>query len=296
MNVLDNLDISIGKKARLHRLMYSYGLKNGTLNLLPIDHGLEHGPADFFSNPESLNPDYILNLALKLKFSGIVMHIGLAEKYMKKYAGTVPLVLKLNGKTAIPDDSFPISPLTSTVEDAVRLGADAIGYTLYVGTPKQKEDIEQFRKVKKDADKYGMPVIVWSYPRGKDIEEKGGKDSLYAIDYAARVGCELGADIIKINFPTVDESKMDLYPKPYDKLKLSPEDSIKKVIKSAGKTLVLVSGGSKTNDEDLLNKVELSMRAGACGIIFGRNLWQRPFEESNKLNNKITEIMKKHPR
>ena len=276
--------------------MYTYGLRNGTLNLLPIDHGLEHGPSDFFSNPMSIDPDYILNLALKLGFSGIVMHIGLAEKYMKKYVGDVPLVLKLNGKTSIPEDDAPISPLTASVEDAVRLGADAVGYTLYVGTPNQKEDIDQFRKVKREADRYGMPIIVWSYPRGKAIEEKGGKESLFAVDYAARVGCELGADIIKINFPVIDESKMDLYPEPYNKLYLSPGECIKKVVKSAGNTLVLVSGGSKISDEDLLKKVKLSMEAGGSGIIFGRNLWQRPFDESKKINDRIIEIMKCYSR
>jgi len=296
MDILSNLDLALGKRIRLYRLMYTYGLRNGTLNLLPIDHGLEHGPSDFFSNPGSLDPEYVLNLAISLGVSGIVMHIGLAEKYMKKYAGNIPLVLKLNGKTSIPDDDAPISPLTASVEDAVRLGADAVGYTLYVGTPDQKEDIAQFREVKRDADRYGMPIIVWSYPRGKAIEEKGGKESLYAVDYAARVGCELGADIIKINFPVIDESKMDLYPEPYNKLYLSQGECIKKVVKSAGNTLVLVSGGSKIGDEDLLNKVKLSMEAGSAGIIFGRNLWQRSRDDSWKINEKIRDIMKEYPR
>lgn len=296
MDILSNLDLALGKRVRLYRLLCSHGLRNGTMNLLPIDHGLEHGPRDFFSNPGSLDPEYVINLAVSLGVSGIVMHIGLAEKYMKKYAGVIPLVLKLNGKTSIPDDEAPVSPLTASLEDAIRLGADAVGYTLYVGTPNQKEDIAQFRKVKREADRYGMPIIVWSYPRGKAIEEKGGKESLYAVDYAARVGCELGADIIKINFPVIDNSKRDLYPEPYNQLDLSPGEAIKKVVKSAGNTMVLVSGGSKLGDEDLLNKVKLSMEAGATGIIFGRNIWQRSREDSWKINEKIRDIMKEYPR
>jgi class I fructose-bisphosphate aldolase len=112
-------------------------------------------------------------------------------------------VLKLNGKTEIPPDKAPISPCVATVEDAVHLGADAVGYTLYVGSPLQAEDFAQFRTVREDAERYGMPIIAWSYPRGEAIEAKGGRDSLYAVDYAARVACELGADIVKLTLRTV---------------------------------------------------------------------------------------------
>ncbi|MCK4909648.1 MAG: fructose-bisphosphate aldolase, partial [Planctomycetes bacterium] len=123
---LDDLNLSIGKKTRLGRLLYKYGPANGTLLLLPIDQGLEHGPVDFLSNPDSEDPEFQLKLAKDGNYSGIVFHIGLAEKYMKKYAGDVPLVLKLNGKTNIPSEDEAFSPLDASVEDAVRLGADAV--------------------------------------------------------------------------------------------------------------------------------------------------------------------------
>nr|NIV37426.1 fructose-bisphosphate aldolase [Anaerolineae bacterium] len=134
---LDDLDLSLGKRTRLHRLLYEHGPGNGTLLFLPIDQGLEHGPVDFFPNPESADPDYQCRLALEGGYSGIVFHVGLAQKYMRDYAGKVPLVLKLNGKTNIPPDNHAFSPQTASVEDAVRLGADAVGYTLYVGSPAQ---------------------------------------------------------------------------------------------------------------------------------------------------------------
>lgn len=288
---LDDLAISPGKRARLYRLLYEYGPANGTLLLLPIDQGLEHGPVDFFDNPESLDQDYIFRLAIEGDFSGVACHIGLAEKYFPPYAGKIPLVLKVNGKTNIPSDDEPFSPMTSSVDDAVRLGADAVGYTLYVGSPRQADDMAQLDSVRKQCERTGMPLIVWSYPRGKAIKEKGGQDSLYAVDYAARMACEMGADIVKLNEPKAGEN-LEKQPKPYNTLNLSAEAAIAKVVKSAGKTLVLLSGGSKIGDDDLLHKTRIAMDAGVTGLIFGRNLWQRKWDDSLAITARIHDILK----
>ncbi|HAL61491.1 MAG TPA: fructose-bisphosphate aldolase, partial [Chloroflexi bacterium] len=178
---LEDLDLSLGKRTRLYRLLYKYGPGNGTMLLLPIDHGLEHGPRDFLANPPSQDPEYQLRLAKEGGFSGIVFHIGLAQKHMGGYAGEVPLILKLNGKTNIPSEAYAFSPQTASVEDAVRLGADAVGYTLYVGSPSQGEDFIQLGRIREECDRYGLPLIIWSYPRGEAIEAKGGRDSIYAV-------------------------------------------------------------------------------------------------------------------
>jgi class I fructose-bisphosphate aldolase len=255
---------------------------------------LEHGPVDFFANPDSIDPIFQLKLAKEGGYSGIVFHIGLAEKYMKDFAGEVPLILKLNGKTSIPKDNYAFSPQIASVEDAVRLGADAVGYTLYVGSPAQEEDIQQFSEIREDCDALGMPLIMWAYPRGEAIEAKGGRDSLYAVDYAARVACELGADVVKLNLPEYDEARAKDLPKPYDQMKLSPQEAMEKVVRSAGRTLVLVSGGSKISDEDLLEKVKISMEAGVTGLIFGRNMWQRDLDKALKLTEKIKRIMSEY--
>ena len=172
---LDDLDLSAGKRGRLYRLLYKYGPGNGRLMILPIDQGLEHGPRDFFVNPESINPEFQLRLALEGGCSAIAFQVGLAEKYLKTFAGKVPLVLKINGKTEIPPDDEAFSPCNATVEDAVRLGADAVGYTSYIGSPRQDEDFIQFGKVRREAERAGMPVIMWAYPRGSAIDAKGGK-------------------------------------------------------------------------------------------------------------------------
>jgi class I fructose-bisphosphate aldolase len=291
---LRDLDLNLGKRTRLYRLLYRYGPANGRFLFLPIDQGLEHGPVDFFDNPDSVDPLFQLKLAKEGGYSGIVFHIGLAEKYLKGFAGDVPLILKLNGKTNIPSDKYAFSPQTASVEDAVRLGADAVGYTLYVGSPPQGEDIKQFSKIREDCDKFGMPLIMWAYPRGEAIEAKGGRDSLYAVDYAARVACELGADLVKLNLPEFDEQKAKDLPKPYDQMKFTAQEGLEKVVKSAGRTLVLVSGGSKISDEDLLDKVKACMEAGVTGLIFGRNMWQRKFEDAMKLTEKIKRIMSEY--
>jgi class I fructose-bisphosphate aldolase len=171
----EDLNLSTGKRARLYTMMYEHGPANGTLMLLPIDQGLEHGPIDFFDNPDALDTDWVLRLAVEGNFSGIAYHIGLAEKYHKQYAGRVPLVLKINGKTNIPPDDNSFSPLTSSVEDAVRLGASAVGYTLYVGSPSQDRDLQQADDVRRACEKYGMPLIVWSYPRGSASRRKAAR-------------------------------------------------------------------------------------------------------------------------
>jgi class I fructose-bisphosphate aldolase len=289
---LDDMTLSIGKKARLHRLLYEHGPGNGTMLFLPIDQGLEHGPLNFFENPPAADPDFQCRLALDGGYSAVVFHIGLAEKYMHQYAGRLPLVLKINGKTNVPSDAEAFSPLTSSVEDAVRLGADAVGYTLYVGSPSQDIDINQFNEVRRDCERYSMPLIMWAYPRGAAMDTKGGKDSLYAVDYAARIACELGADVVKINFPKIEESQMDKYPKPYNTIKMGFEESVRHVVKTAGRTMVLFSGGSKVGDEDLVYKARTAMECGATGLIFGRNMWQRPMDKALEVTETVKTMMR----
>ena len=289
---INELGLSTGKKARLYRILHRHGLGNGTALFLPYDQGLEHGPRDFFANPAASDPAYIVKLAMEGGFNGIAVQIGLAEKFYWDYAGEVPLVLKLNGKTDIPSDAEALSPVNATVADAVRLGADAVGYTLYVGTPAQDADFAQYRQVREEARRLGMPLIVWAYPRGAAIEAKGGKDSFYAVDYAARTASELGADVVKVNFP--DPGKRTAVPGPYTG-EFSSQDAIDGVVRSANRTLLLVSGGTRAGDEAMLDKGRQSMDAGATGLIFGRNVWQREHAESLRFIAQLRDILAKYP-
>lgn len=165
--------LNAGKKARLRRILYQFGLRNGTALFLPYDQGLEHGPRDFFANPEAGDPAYVARLAVEGGFNGIAIQIGLAEKFYRDYAGEVPLILKLNGKTDIPADDQALFPLHASVADAVRLGADAAGYNLHVGTPAAEADFAQYRQVRDEARRLGMPLIVWGLPARRGDRGQG---------------------------------------------------------------------------------------------------------------------------
>ena len=296
---LDLDHIGPGEKRRLYEMMFRHGPGNGKMMFLPIDQGLEHGPGDFFPNPPSLDFEYQLSLAEEGGYSGIVCHIGLAERHFKKYAGKVPLILKLNGKTNIPSDEEAFSPVDAEVEDAVKLGADAIGYTLYVGSPRQDEDFVQFMEVRREARRLGMPIIMWAYPRGEFTDRvHGGNNSLAMVDYAARVANELGATLVKLNLPQKPRNnKYDPegpFKKYNDCVDMPLLDQMRMVVNSAGRCGVLVSGGSKISDEDLLDKAGLCLDAGVDGLIFGRNMWQRKYENALKMTREIKELMLKY--
>jgi fructose-bisphosphate aldolase, class I len=280
-----------GKRARLRRLLFEFGPGNGTLLLLPIDQGIEHGPRDFFPNPASKDPEYQFRLAAEAGYSAIACQIGLAEKYYPDYAGQVPLLLKVNGKTDVPPSDDALSTCNASVEDAVRLGADAVGYTLYVGSPRQDADLEQLRQVRQDCDRFGMPLVVWAYPRGAALDKKGGQATFYAIDYAARMAMEMGADVVKLNMPKIDPEKDKLAPAPYNEMEVSQEEAVRQVVESAGRSLVVLSGGSRIDDDKLLEQTRFIMGAGGSGVIYGRNVWQREWSEALDIVEQIKEIM-----
>ena len=237
--------MSIGSKVRLSRIV-----KRGKILLLAMDQGLEHGPKDF--NAKNIDPDFVLDVAAKGGFTGLAIHKGVAYKYFEDYAGKVPLVLKLNGRTnIIPKEDIYSSPV-ATVKEAVRLGADAIGYTLYVGSPSEAQMFREFGAIQAECEEYGMPTIVWAYPRGKFVKDE--KDPA-TVAYAARCALELGADIVKVNYTGSTET-------------------FKQVVSAAQKCKVISAGGSKQTDEEFLAKAREVMAAGAVGFAVGRNVWQ----------------------
>jgi class I fructose-bisphosphate aldolase len=293
-NSLSALSLAHGKRTRLFNLLYGHGPANGTLMVLPLDQGLEHGPADFFPNPAALDTEFQFRLAIEGRFSAIALGVGLAEKYLRDHAGRIPLVLKLNGKTNIPDDSEAVSPAFASVEDAVRLGADAVGYTVYVGSPRQDVEIREYGKVRQECERFGMPLVVWAYPRGRGIEAKGGKGTLFAQDYAARVAEELGADVVKLHEPAAEAGAS---PEPYRSLREDAAGRLRRVVRSAGKVMVLFSGGVKQDDDAaVLQKVRLYMDCGATGVMFGRNMWLRDFDAALALTRRVHAIMRRFPR
>ncbi len=240
-------------------------LKKKKALFLAYDQGLEHGPTDF--NDENVNPGYIIEIARKGKYTGVVFQKGIAEKYNKEIKKSkVPLIVKLNGKTNLFKGE-PISRQLCSVEEAIKLGAKAVGYTIYIGSDYEDEMLQEFENIQRQAHAKGVPVITWIYPRGKSIE---GKSASELMAYSARTGLEIGADIIKMQYNG------------------NPED-LKWAVKSAGKTKVVIAGGVKKGEEEFLKQVKEIMNSGAIGLAIGRNVWQaeKPLEITRKIKKVI---------
>lgn len=235
--------------------------KDGKALFLAYDQGMEHGPTDF--NDDSVDPKEVLRIADSGFFTAVILQKGIAEKY---YAGgnyKVPLIVKLNGKTNLVKDEDPYSPQVCSVKEALGYGAAAVGYTIYIGSEFEPKMTEEFGRIEQEAEEAGIPVIAWMYPRGRNVlEEKDPK----VVAYAARVGLELGADVVKVSWP-------------------GDKESFKWVVESAGKTKVVVAGGSKENLDDFLVRTREILAAGGIGLAVGRNVWQseKPLEVAEKI-------------
>ncbi len=231
--------------AQVHRI-----LSNGKALMLAYDHGFEHGPKDF--NVKTIDPSFVFDVALEAGFTGIVVHAGIAEKYYNTFYRDVPLIVKLNGHTRLGVKPL-ISSQVCSVERAIKLGADAVGYTIYPGSHEEHEMLEEAASVVEKAHDYGLPVILWSYPRGNGVEELNTD----VIAYAARLGLELGADFVKLKYN-------------HDR------EGFKWVLKSAGRAKVLVAGGERVVDEEFLSFVKEALSIGVSGFVVGRNIFQNP--------------------
>ena len=266
-------------------------IPKGKAMILAYDQGLEHGPRDFLKNRESINPLHIINIAREANFTGLVLHAGIADKYNDEiHRANVSLILKLNGKSELYTNDDPYSPQLYSVDDAIALGAKAVGYTVYTGSKYEYLMNKEFTAIIREAHKKNLPVIGWMYPRGNSIDKMESTSSTMAIakkerennsraadettaivSYAARVGLELGADIVKVKYT-------------------GSVESFSQVVASAAPTKVVMSGGAITNtDDDFLSMVSNIMQAGATGIAVGRNVWQR--ENAVSFSKKIYQVI-----
>ena len=239
--------------------------KEGKAFFLAYDQGLEHGPTDF--NDKNVDPEKIIEIAEEGEFTGIIFQKGLAEKYGDKLNKIeTPLIIKLNGKTNLVKGD-PVSRQLCSVEEAIQLGAKAVGYTIYLGSKHESEMMEEFEKIEAKARDENIPLIVWMYPRGESIE---GKDKKELMAYSARAGLELGADIIKIKY----EGK---------------KEDLEWAVEAAGKTKIVIAGGVKKDKGKFLKRIEEIMDAGCIGLAVGRNIWQaeKPLEVSRKISEII---------
>lgn len=291
---------STGEMARMSQMVRP----SGTTMILPYDQFIEHDNR-YAKKAWAADPDYICQLAVDGGYNAVAIHYGLAKRYWHKFAAKVPLILKVNGKTSFPDQSEPLSVHTSWVEDAVKLGASGIGYTMYYGSPRQTEDLPQLASVREECDRFGMPLIVWAYPRGKAVDAKGGKECSYAVESAVRMAVEMGATVIKANLPEKAEGDFmnnEAVPKYYREIEgelsaLSEKEQkwerAKRVVAAAQGIPVLFSGGSQIGDSDLYENAEACIDAGTFGFIFGRNMWEREKGAALELTKKFQEMLDK---
>lgn len=284
-----------GVRTNLARFL-NHGRLGGTgkLVILPVDQGFEHGPARSFAvNPPAYNPLYHFQLALDAGCNGYAAPLGMLEAGVTEYAGELPLILKLNNHDLLHDDRDPISAVTGSVGDALRLGCAAVGFTIYPGSAESKEMYEQLREVAEEAKQCGLAVVVWSYPRGSALS-KEGETALDVVAYAAQIAAQLGANIVKVKLPSshleLAEAKK-IYAA--QEIPLEPlAERVRHVVQSCfdGRRIVIFSGGPKGGDDTLLQEATAIKAGGGYGSIIGRNSFQRAKPEAIALLKKIMDI------
>jgi class I fructose-bisphosphate aldolase len=284
-----------GTLTNLARLL-NHGTLAGTgkLVILPVDQGFEHGPARSFAvNPPGYNPQYHVELAIASGCNAYAAPLGSLEAVARDYAGEVPLILKINNHDVLQDEKDPLSAVTSSVEDAVRLGCVAIGFTIYPGSSHRVLMYETIQKATVEAKKAGLAVVIWSYPRGSGIS-KEGETALDVCGYAAQIAAQLGAHIIKVKLPSAHLEQAEAK-KVYEKTKVplaTLTERVSHVVQCAfaGRRIVIFSGGAAVDDAKVFEEVTAIRDGGGFGSIIGRNSFQREHEKALVFLKKIMSI------
>jgi len=284
-----------GTLTNLARLL-NHGRLAGTgkLLILPVDQGFEHGPArSFATNPAAYDPRYHFDLARSAGCSAYAAPLGFLEAGAAEFAGEVPLILKLNSSDSLSPGSDPCPALTASVDDALRLGCVAIGFTVYPGSSLRNEMYRQIRDLAGEAKSKGLAVIIWSYPRGSGLA-KEGETAVDVVAYAAHIACQLGAHIVKVKLPTA-HIEQPTAKKVYESEHIpvaTLADRVRHVVQAAfaGRRIVIFSGGEAKEAAAILDEIRAIRDGGGFGSIIGRNSFQRPREQAIELLHAITDI------
>lgn len=284
-----------GTKASLARFLNQGKLAGtGKLVILPVDQGFEHGPArSFAANPAAYDPHYHFKLAIDAGLSGYAAPLGMLEAGADTFAGQIPLILKMNSSNSLAVQKD--QAITASVDDALRLGASAIGFTIYPSSDYQFEQFEEIAELSREAKAAGLAVVIWSYPRGPELD-KPGETAVDICAYAAHIAALLGAHIIKVKPPT-EHLSLPAAKKVYEEQKVDISTlsaRVRHVVQSSfdGRRIVIFSGGEATDTDGLINTIEGLADGGASGSIIGRNTFQRPREEALQLLDRIMTIFK----
>jgi class I fructose-bisphosphate aldolase len=287
-----------GTKANLARmLMHGKLAGTGHLLILPVDQGNEHGPARSHApNPPGYDPHYHYQLAVDAGMSAFAAPLGMLEAGADSFAGAVPTILKVNSPNSLSRaEDDPTQAHTGSVDDALRLGCSAIGFTIYPGSDAAYEMMEQIREMAEEAKAVGLAVVIWSYPRGGNLS-KEGETAVDIVAYAAHLAAQLGAHIIKVKPPTA-HLELPAAKKVYEAEGIpigTLSERIRHVVQSSfnGRRLVVFSGGAAKDTDGLLDEIRQIRDGGGSGSIVGRNSFQRPKEDALDLLGRIVDIYK----
>lgn len=282
-----------GTKANLARIL-STGKLGGTgkMVILPVDQGFEHGPARSFApNPAAYDPFYHPQLAIDAGLNAYATPLGMMEAVADRVAGQVPLILKMNSANSL--STLKDQAVTGTINDALKLGCSAIGFTIYPGSDDCYNMMEEFRELSEEAKSVGLAVVLWSYPRGGELT-KDGETAMDVCAYAAHMAALMGAHIIKVKLPS-DHLEQAEAKKVYEKYNIDLSSQAKRVehvMQSAfnGRRLVVFSGGATKGADSVYDDARAIRDGGGNGSIIGRNVFQRPRDEAIAMLNKITNI------
>ena len=281
--------------------MLNHGRLAGTgkMVILPVDQGFEHGPARSFApNPAGYDPDYHFELAIDAGCNAYAAPLGFLEAGAAKFAGQIPLILKLNNSDSLAKVDQPCSALTGSVDDALRLGCVGIGFTIYPASGQRNVMYEQLRDLTAEAKAKGLAVVLWSYPRGAGIS-KEGETAIDVCAYAAQIAAQLGAHVIKVKPPTAHVEQGEAK-KVFEKFQIPTAtlaDRVRHVVDAAfrGKRIVIFSGGEAKGTDAILAEVKELAAGGSFGSIMGRNSFQRPRAEAIQLLHAVMDIYRAAP-
>ncbi len=278
-----------GVKASLARLlMHGRTAGSGRLLILPVDQGVEHGPdASFAPNPDAYDPRYHFELAIDGGVSGLAGPLGFLAVGADRYAGAVPLILKVNGANAL--SPLKNSAVTATVRDALELGCCAIGFSIYPGSDFQYEMFEEVRDAVAEAKAHGLAVIIWAYPRGGTLSSED-ETSLDVIAYAAQIAVQLGAHIVKVKPPAARLAATGAAAGP-GMAGLADRIAHVRAAAFAGRRLVVFSGGPAKDLAAVTAEVSAIAAGGGRGAMVGRNTFQRPRAEALQMLERIAQIL-----
>lgn len=247
----------IGKRIRLERII---DRNTKRTVIVPMDHGVSMGPIEGLQNLAKT-----INTVAEGGANAVVVHKGIVAYGHRGYGKDVGLIIHLSASTMFsPDPNEKV--LVCTVEEAIKLGADGVSIHVNVGSKTEAEQLKKLGEISRICADWGMPLLAMMYPRGEKINQFDPK----AVSLAARVGAELGADIVKTNFT-------------------GDVESFKKVVEGCPVPIVIAGGPKMGNSEELLQMVRMAMDAGSSGVAIGRNVFQA--ENPTKMTKAIAMIV-----